>query len=175
MKAAAKSKIAKVTDSKEDRCLEPKPRPASRAKPNQDLQDLVAGLLRGMGYHVAWIAPLGPDKGIDIVAGTDPLGVTGPRIKVQVKRHQERMAVDAVRSFIAVLGDNDIGVYVAAGGFTKNAEDEARRQEKRRIMLLDLKPLRAVGQALRDDPGGATSAAAAAADLLIYFIAPTLG
>jgi restriction system protein len=42
--------------------------------PPYDFQELVAALLRGMGYHVAWIAPPGKDGGIDIVAYTDPLG-----------------------------------------------------------------------------------------------------
>jgi hypothetical protein len=35
-----------------------------------DFQNLVAGLLKGMGYHVAWVAPPGPDRGVDIIADT---------------------------------------------------------------------------------------------------------
>jgi len=42
---------------------------------------------------------------------------------------------------MALLGDADVGVFVCKGGFTKVAEEEARRQEKRRIMLVDLKRL----------------------------------
>lgn len=42
-----------------------------------DFQELVAGLLRGMGYFVDWISSPGPDRGIDIVAHIDPLGVKG--------------------------------------------------------------------------------------------------
>lgn len=106
-----------------------------------DFQDLVAGLLRGMGYFVEWISPPGPDKGIDIVAHVDPLGVKGPRIKVQVKRRADRVAADGVRGFMALLGDSDVGLFVNTGGFTKDAEEEARRQEKRRIMLVDMKRL----------------------------------
>ncbi|MCK9276004.1 MAG: restriction endonuclease [Syntrophales bacterium] len=106
-----------------------------------DFQELVAGLLRGMGYYVDWISPPGPDRGIDIVAHTDPLGVKGPRIKVQVKRRADKIAVDGVRGFMALLGDSDVGLFVCTGGFTRDAEEEARRQEKRRIMLLDLKKL----------------------------------
>lgn len=106
-----------------------------------DFQELVAALLRGMGYHVDWIAPPGPDMGIDIIAHVDPLGVKGPRIKVQVKRRSEKVTVDGVRGFIAVLGESDVGLFVSTGGFTRDAEDEARRQERRRIMLLDLKRL----------------------------------
>jgi len=106
-----------------------------------DFQDLVAGLLRGMGYFVEWVSPPGPDKGIDIVAHVDPLGVKGPRIKAQVKRRADKTTVDGVRGFMALLGDSDVGLFVNTGGFTRDAEDEARRQEKRRIMLVDLKRL----------------------------------
>lgn len=105
-----------------------------------DFQNLVAGLLQGMGYHVAWVSPPGADRGIDIIAHTEPLGITGPRIKVQVKRRPaERTAVDGVRSFMATLGNTDVGLFVSSGGFTKDAEDLARHQETRRVMLVDLK------------------------------------
>lgn len=106
-----------------------------------DFQELVAGLLRGMGYFVEWVSPPGPDKGIDIIAHVDPLGVKGPRIKAQVKRRADKITVDGVRGFMALLGDSDVGIFVSTGGFTRDAEDEARRQEKRRIMLVDLKRL----------------------------------
>ncbi len=106
-----------------------------------DFQNLVAGLLRGMGYHVAWVAPPGPDRGVDVLALTDPLGIRGPRIKVQVKRQQQRMPVQTIRSFMAVLGGDDVGLFVNTGGFTRDAHDEARHQENRRLMLLDLRAL----------------------------------
>ena len=106
-----------------------------------DFQNLVAGLLRGMGYHVSWVSPPGPDRGIDIVAHTDPLGITGPRIKVQVKRRSDRTTIDGIRSLLALLGEGDVGLFVSTGGFTRDAEDEARRQENRRMMLVDLKRL----------------------------------
>ena len=106
-----------------------------------DLQELVAGLLRAMGYHVAWVAPPGPDKGIDIIAHSDPLGIDGPRIKVQVKRVATRMTVDGIRAFLAVLAPTDVGLFVSTGGFTKDAQTEARSQENRRIMLVDLRRL----------------------------------
>jgi restriction system protein len=104
-----------------------------------DFQKLVAGLLRGMGYHVSYIAPQGPDKGIDIIAYSDPLGIKGPRIKVQVKRRADRISVEGIRSFVAVLSDEDVGIFVTTGGFTKDAEDEARTHQTRKIMLIDMK------------------------------------
>lgn len=91
-----------------------------------------------MGYHVAWEAPGGADDGIDIVAYTDPLGAKGPRIKVQVKRLGSKVDVGDLRSFMAVLGDDEVGIYVAASGFTRDAERDARREQKRKLTLIDL-------------------------------------
>ncbi|GIU84544.1 MAG: hypothetical protein KatS3mg008_1319 [Acidimicrobiales bacterium] len=106
-----------------------------------EFQDLVAALLRAMGYHVAWVAPPGPDRGIDIVAHTDPLGASGPRIKVQVKRKQDKTGAQEVRSFLAVLGPNDVGIFISTGGFSSDAEIEVRSQENRRITLIDMEKL----------------------------------
>jgi restriction system protein len=110
--------------------------------PPYDFQDLVAALLRAMGYHVTWIAPPGPDRGIDVIAHTDPLGATGPRIVVQVKRHAEsKTSADGLRAFMAVLGDRDVGIFISTAGFTSEAEREARSQERRRLTLIDLNRL----------------------------------
>ena len=106
-----------------------------------DFQDLVAALLRAMGYHVSWIAPPGKDGGIDIVAWSDPLGTGPPRIKVQVKRIGQNVNVDGLRSFMALLGDDDVGLFVTTAGFTKDAEELARTQEKRKVTLVNLDKL----------------------------------
>jgi restriction system protein len=106
-----------------------------------DFQNLVAALLRAMGYHVSWIAPPGRDGGIDILAHTDPLGIKMPRVKVQVKRRTDKITVEGLRSFMAVLGEQDVGLFVSAGGFSREAENEARTQEKRKITLLGLEQL----------------------------------
>jgi restriction system protein len=109
--------------------------------PPYDLQDLVAGLLKAMGNHIEWISPPGKDGGIDILAFSDPLGTKPPRIKVQVKRHGEKIRVDGLRAFLALLSDGDVGIFVNTGGFSRDAEDEARKQEKRRIVLVDAERL----------------------------------
>jgi restriction system protein len=106
-----------------------------------EFQDLVAALLRAMNYHVSWVSPPGPDRGLDIVAYTDPLGATGPRIKVQVKRRADKTNVDGVRAFMAVLGSQDVGIFISTGGFTSDAEREVRGQENRRISLIGLERL----------------------------------
>jgi restriction system protein len=106
-----------------------------------DLQKLVAALLRAMGYHVSWIAPPGPDKGTDILAHNDPLGTSAPRIKVQVKRRADKINVEGLRSFMAMLGEQDVGIFVSTGGFTSDAESEARTKETRKLTLVDLEKL----------------------------------
>lgn len=102
-----------------------------------DLQDLVAALLDAMDYHVHWVSPPGKDGGIDILAWTDPLGTRPPRIKVQVKRRKDSIPVDELRSFLALINEDDVGIFVTTGGFTKDAAELARSQERRKITLID--------------------------------------
>lgn len=94
-----------------------------------------------MKYYASWVAPLGADKGVDIIAHIDPLGVQRGRIKVQVKRRADKIAVGEIRSFMALLWEDDVGIFVTTSGFTTEAEREARGQEKRRLMLLDARRL----------------------------------
>jgi restriction system protein len=102
-----------------------------------DFQELVAALLKAMGYHIDWIAPPGRDGGTDIVAHRDPLGTLTPRIKVQVRRIGQNVDVNDLRQYMAVLGDDDVGLFVTTSGFTKTARDEAR-QHRRKVTLVDL-------------------------------------
>jgi restriction system protein len=102
-----------------------------------EFQEMVADLLSAMGYHVSWVSPPGKDGGVDIIAFTDPLGAQGPRIKVQVKRTQTKIAIDGLRAFVATVMGGDVGIYVCLAGFTKEAQDYAR-QETRRITLIDV-------------------------------------
>lgn len=103
-----------------------------------ELQDLVADLLKAMGYHITWVAPRGKDGGVDIMAHSDPLGTKQPRIKVQVKRRGDRINVDGLRAFMAIVNDHDVGIFVSLGGFTRDAEDYVRNQERRQVTLIDL-------------------------------------
>lgn len=102
-----------------------------------DFQKLVADLLKAIGYHVTWIAPPGKDGGVDILAYTDPLGTQGPRIKVQVKQQQKAVTEPDLKSFMANIGQYDSGIFFCTGGFTRDAENYARSQESKRIMLID--------------------------------------
>lgn len=105
-----------------------------------EFQKLVADLLKAMGYYPSWISPPGRDGGLDIIAHPDPLGTRPPRIKVQVKRTDQKINVDGVRSFLALIEEDDAGLFVATGGFTRDAEEFAR-MARRKIKLIDLERL----------------------------------
>ena len=99
----------------------------------------VADLLRAMNYHVAWTAPPGKERGaIDMVVHTDPLGVNLPRIIVQVKHRGQATTAEGLRAFITILNQGDFGLFVSSGGFTADAREVARQQERNRVTLMDL-------------------------------------
>jgi restriction system protein len=109
--------------------------------PPYELQKLIASLLKAMGYHISWIAPPGKDGGVDIMAWNDPLGTRPPRIRVQVKGEKDSVNVANLRSFMALLGGDDVGIFVSTGGFTKDAEAEARTKQNRQVTLIKLERL----------------------------------
>jgi restriction system protein len=90
------------------------------------MQNLVAGLLRAMGYKTR-VSPSGPDRGKDIIASPDGLGFESPRIVVEVKHRVGAMSSDKIRSFLGGRHPDDKGLYVSSGGFTKDARYEAER------------------------------------------------
>ena len=106
-----------------------------------DFQDLVGVLLEVMGYFVSWIAPRGKDGGVDIIAFQDPLGATGRRIKVQVKRQAEKVSRSSLSSFLGVLGEDDIGLFICTGGFSPDAMSSARAEQTRILRLIDAEDL----------------------------------
>lgn len=113
-----------------------------RALNPYELQKLVAALFRGMGYYTPFVAPPGPDGGVDIVAYRDPVGAEMPRIRIQVK-HRANSKVS--RGEIATLkgdlqGDGYAGIMVSTGGFSSDAEAEVRRSSKH-IEMIDLERL----------------------------------
>ncbi len=92
-----------------------------------EFQELVAALLRGMGYYTPFVAPRGRDGGVDIIAYRDPLGTIPPRIKVQIKHRQDAAAVDEIRNLMGILQQDDVGIFVSSGGFTSDSKTTARQ------------------------------------------------
>lgn len=100
-----------------------------------DFQTLVAGLLQAMGYRTR-VSERGPDQGVDIIAHPDALGFERPRIKVQVKHRTSAAGGPEIRNLVGTLGEQETGLFVSTGGFTKEALAEARRNV-RPLTLLD--------------------------------------
>src|SRR4029077_9930381 len=76
-------------------------------------------------------------KGLPL-AYLDPLGTRLPRIKVQVKCQQQRISPDGLSSFLAHVNEEDVGLFVNIGGFTKDAEEFARSRSGGRLRSLTL-------------------------------------
>lgn len=103
-----------------------------------DFQKLVEELLKAMGYYVPFNAKPGRDGGIDLSAYKDALGITPPRIKVQIKHREQKLTVKEVRELEGLLRkEGDIGLIVSSGGFTSEVEREIRASVKH-IETMDL-------------------------------------
>ena len=101
-------------------------------------QQLVASLLRAMGYLVPFVSQRGhADGGIDIIAYRDHLGATSPRLKVQVKHHQNSVGRPDVENLYPHIHANEIGVFVSSSGFSRGSKDYARTTDKH-LELIDI-------------------------------------
>lgn len=106
----------------------------------EEMQEIVAGLLRAMGYKTR-VSPSGSDRGRDIVASKDGFGFENPRIVVEVKhRTGSAMGSQEIRSFLGGRHKDDKGLYVSTGGFSKDARYEADRASIP-LTLMDLDDL----------------------------------
>ncbi len=104
-----------------------------------EFRTLIAELLQAMGYHVGWIAPPEKEHGnIDMVAYTDPLGVKGPRILVQIKHKGQPTTMEGMKSFLSTLNQKDYGLLVSSGGFTWEVTEEIGTETFQKTTLLDL-------------------------------------
>ncbi len=105
----------------------------------EQMQELVASLLRAMGYKTRVSKP-GPDRGVDIMASPDGFGFESPRIIVEVKHRSQQAGSQQLRSFIGGRHKDDKGLYVSTSGFSKDARYEADRANIP-VMLMDIDDL----------------------------------
>jgi restriction system protein len=87
----------------------------------------VAAILRIRGF-VCDVSPPGPDQGVDILAGSGPLGLDSPTLIVEVKSETVQIPAPVVRGLQGAMLSNrsDQGLLVAWGGITKDAKREIR-------------------------------------------------
>lgn len=112
---------------------------AIRALAPYEFQDLVAALLRGMGYHTPFIAPKGKDGGVDVIAYKDPLGTEAPAILCQVKHRPDAVAgiADVQRLIGALQVGKTVGLFVTSGHFSNDARNSARTSHVH-VELIDM-------------------------------------
>ena len=94
----------------------------------QDLEALVAAVLRADGYNVNQTRA-GADGGVDLLVGRGDLGFESPRICVQVKSSDSPEDVKTIRELQGALKNfgADHGLFVSWGGFKSSVYAEGRR------------------------------------------------
>ena len=103
----------------------------------EEFQEMVAELLKAMGYYITWKTKRGPDGGVDIIICQDSLGM-GKKIKVQVKRQEAKIGAPGLRSFIGILESGGNGIFVCTGGFNDGAKKEAiGHHDNKWVKLID--------------------------------------
>jgi len=93
-------------------------------------------LLETLGY-TARVSPPGADRGVDIVATEDPLGVKRPLLKVQCKSGTGAISSPEVQALNGTLADNELGLFIALGGFKPPARQVAEGMPKMRLLDAD--------------------------------------
>jgi restriction system protein len=101
-----------------------------------EMQELVAALLRSLGFKTK-VSPKGPDRGKDIIASPDGLGLEEPCIYVEVKHRKGTMGAPEIRNFLGGVRSGKKGLYVSTGGFSREARYEAERANIS-LTLIDL-------------------------------------
>ena len=91
------------------------------------LTRLIANILRIHGF-VCDVSPEGPDFGVDIIAGSGPLGLDSPTLIVEVKSEQGPIGATVVRGLKGAMTSHraDQGLLVAWGGLNGPAKQELR-------------------------------------------------
>jgi restriction system protein len=92
-----------------------------------ELARLVSALLGAEGYQIM-VSPVGPDGGVDILAGQGPLGFESPRLCVQVKSGEGPADVRVLRELQGIMPNYgaQMGLLVSWGGFRGAVYAEAR-------------------------------------------------
>ena len=91
-----------------------------------ELARLVNGILAAQGYHT-FMSPPGPDGGVDILAGTGPLGFGEPRLCVQVKSQDTPVELKEIKALKGAMQDSQAtqGLFVSWGGYKSSVKEQS--------------------------------------------------
>jgi restriction system protein len=90
-----------------------------------NLTRLVEGILQAQGY-TTYRSPEGADGGVDVLAGSGPLGFGSPQLCVEVKSGStptDRPTVDKLLGAVAKFGAKE-GLFISWAGFKNNVQKE---------------------------------------------------
>jgi restriction system protein len=90
-----------------------------------ELARLVEGILQAQGYRT-FLSPPGRDGGVDILAGSGPLGFESPRIAVQIKSGDSPIGTKELNELRGAMTKfkADYGLFVSWGGFKDTVRNE---------------------------------------------------
>jgi restriction system protein len=98
-----------------------------------EFEEFTAVLLRALGYQ-ARVTAYSQDGGIDVIAHKDPLGVEPPQIKVQCKHLTGSVGAPDIQQLAGTLGQNDLGLFVTLGTYTRDAQNIERQRSGLRLL-----------------------------------------
>lgn len=100
----------------------------------QEFEEVVAAVFRAHGY-TANVTRGSRDLGVDVVAHADPIGVSGPSLKIECKSGTSKIGSPDVKKLRGVLNPGEKGVVVALGGFANDAMHT--EQNDANLILID--------------------------------------
>lgn len=94
-----------------------------------EMERLIGGILEAQGYTI-YQSPMGPDKGVDLLAGKGVLGFDHPKLCVQVKTDTTPIGRQVLDQLIGVMQNMQAehGLLVSWSGFKKTVEAEEAAQ-----------------------------------------------
>ena len=97
-------------------------------------EEFVADVFGALGYKTR-VTQASGDKGVDVIAHRDELGIEPPIIKIQVKSTQGTVGDPEVSQLFGKVAEGEFGVLVTLGRFSKQARDFA--DSKANLRLVD--------------------------------------
>jgi restriction system protein len=86
------------------------------------MEELMKEILKAMGYIAKRRGKLNnSDRGVDIFASKDGLGLEDPRIFVEVKHRKDKVSAEDIKKLISEKSSSDRCIYLSTSGFSQKA------------------------------------------------------
>ena len=102
----------------------------------RNFEEFTRDLLSIIGFEAANSQYVG-DKGIDVTGSLNAEGLANIILRIQVKRITSTIGIEEVQRLRGTLSSDEHGAIVTTSKFTKQAQEEAQDEKKKRITLID--------------------------------------